>query len=418
MRDGNGETISPPPTSDRRQLTPLQRRLVAGVAVGAAVIALIGFVGSYAAVAELAERKGFGRFARVFPIGLDAGILVLLALDLLLTWLRMPLPLLRQIAWLLTAATIAFNSAVAWPDPIGVGMHATIPVLFVAVVEAARHAIGTAADISAARHMESVRLARWLLSPVRTFLLWRRMKLWELRSYEQVVALEQQRMIERARLRAKYGRRWRRKAPVESVLALRLMRYGRPLGPVEGVLDVEVAPAAPAAPVEQPAVAPALQGAPALPAPAPAAPIEGAPERPALASEGAPLDTAPSAEGAPERPAVDDQGAAEGDAPTVEGAPQRPEVEPAGQDDDTAEAGDEQRPPTRAEVKNEITALYAELNGRPGEGAIVKLLEAAARQGYPYTSRRHAQKLRDEIETADPKLLERYAGGNVRALTG
>ncbi|MCT9145700.1 DUF2637 domain-containing protein, partial [Streptomyces violarus] len=217
-------------------MTRLQRRLVAGVAVGAAAIAVIGFVGSYAAVAELAERKHFGRFAVLFPVGLDAGILVLLALDLLLTWLRMPLPLLRHIAWLLTAATIAFNGAVAWPDPIGVGMHAVIPVLFVAVVEAARHAIGTAADLAAARHMESVRLARWLLAPWSTFRLWRRMKLWELRSYDAVIALEQQRAAERLRLRAEYGRMWRRHAPVETVIAYRLTRYGRPLAPAEGVL--------------------------------------------------------------------------------------------------------------------------------------------------------------------------------------
>ncbi|MFF9123183.1 DUF2637 domain-containing protein [Streptomyces sp. NPDC014889] len=241
------------PNGDRIQLTPLQRRLVIAVAAGAAVIALIGFIGSYAAVSALAEAKHFGRFAQLFPIGLDAGILVLLALDLLLTWLRMPLPLLRHIAWLLTAATIAFNGAAAWPDPLGVGMHAVIPVLFVAVVEAARHAIGTAADIGAAKHMESVRLSRWLLAPVRTFFLWRRMKLWELRSYDEVIRLEQSRLIERARLRAAYGRGWRRKAPVESVIAYRLTRYGRPLGPVEGVRDAGAAPqphspAAPTAP--------------------------------------------------------------------------------------------------------------------------------------------------------------------------
>jgi hypothetical protein len=60
----------------------------------------------------------------VFSIGIDAGICVLLALDLLLTWIRIPFPLLRQTAWLLTAATIAFNGAAAWPDPLGVGMHA------------------------------------------------------------------------------------------------------------------------------------------------------------------------------------------------------------------------------------------------------------------------------------------------------
>ncbi|MDX6348988.1 MAG: hypothetical protein QOF84_3778, partial [Streptomyces sp.] len=72
-------------------------RILAGVVVsGAVVIAAIGFAGSYAAVRELALAKGFGRFANVFPVGIDAGIVVLLALDLLLTWLRIPFPLLRQ----------------------------------------------------------------------------------------------------------------------------------------------------------------------------------------------------------------------------------------------------------------------------------------------------------------------------------
>ncbi|MEU8555943.1 DUF2637 domain-containing protein [Streptomyces anthocyanicus] len=243
-----------PSTSDRPDLTPLQRRLVITVAVGATVIAGIGFVGSYTAVAKLAAAKQFGLFAVVFPIGIDAGILVLLALDLLLTWLRIPLALLRHTAWLLTAATIAFNGATAWPDPLGVGMHAVIPLLFVVVVEAARHAIGRTADIAAGRHMDSVRLARWLLDPISTFRMWRRMKLWELRSYDEVIHLEQARLIERARLRARYGRRWRSKAPVHAVMALRLTRYGRALSPVSGVLDIEPAPARPELPAAQQSV--------------------------------------------------------------------------------------------------------------------------------------------------------------------
>jgi predicted DNA-binding protein (UPF0251 family) len=250
------------PNGDRPTLTPLQRRLTIAVSAGVAVIALIGFVGSYAAVRTLAEAKGFGRFALAFPIGIDAGILVLLALDLLLTWLRMPLPMLRHTAWLLTAATIAFNGAAAWPDPIGVGMHAVIPILFVVSVEAARHAIGRIADIAADKHMDSVRLTRWLLSPIPTFLMWRRMKVWELRSYDEVIQLEQSRLIERARLRARYGRGWRRKAPVSAVMALRLTRYGRALAPVAGVLDIEhrpavgSAPAVPELPPAQPDVSP------------------------------------------------------------------------------------------------------------------------------------------------------------------
>jgi hypothetical protein len=90
--------------------------------------------------------------------------------------------------------------------------------------------------------MDSVRMARWFLDPISTFRLWRRMKLWELRSYDEVIKLEQSRLIERARLRARYGRRWRSKAPVSAVMALRLTRYGRALAPVSGVLDIEHAP--------------------------------------------------------------------------------------------------------------------------------------------------------------------------------
>ncbi|MFJ8495320.1 DUF2637 domain-containing protein [Streptomyces sp. NPDC094038] len=93
------------------QLTRMHRVLIGVVVTGAMIIAGIGFAGSYAAVRELAIKKGFGNFAYVFPIGIDAGICVLLALDLLLTWIRIPFPLLRQTAWLLTIATIAFNGA-------------------------------------------------------------------------------------------------------------------------------------------------------------------------------------------------------------------------------------------------------------------------------------------------------------------
>ncbi len=211
------------------QLSRTHRILVGVVVTGAVVIAAIGFAGSYAAVRALAASKGFGAFAPFFPIGIDAGIMVLLALDLLLTWIRIPFPLLRQTAWLLTAATIAFNGAAAWPDPLGVGMHAVIPVLFVVSVEAARHAIGRIADITADRHMEGVRVARWLLAFPSTFRLWRRMKLWELRSYDQVIRMEQDRLVYEARLRARFGRGWRRKAPVEALMPLRLARYGVPL---------------------------------------------------------------------------------------------------------------------------------------------------------------------------------------------
>ncbi|MFE9476590.1 DUF2637 domain-containing protein [Streptomyces griseofuscus] len=304
----------------------MHRILIGMVVGGALIIAGIGFAGSYAAVRELALKKGFGNFAYVFPVGIDAGICVLLALDLLLTWIRIPFPLLRQTAWLLTAATIAFNGATAWPDPLGVGMHAVIPILFVVAVEAARHAVGRIADITADKHMEGVRLTRWLLSPLPTFLLWRRMKLWELRSYEQVIKLEQERLVYQARLRSRFGRAWRRKAPVESLMPLRLARYGVPLAKTApsgllaaGIEPVLLPPVSLSATPELTAGADAIPAADAIPgagaataAPAtatgvatdPAAPGAVAGANPAAATAPATQATAPGPATAPGAPAA------------------------------------------------------------------------------------------------------------------
>ncbi|MFH9215454.1 DUF2637 domain-containing protein [Streptomyces globisporus] len=279
----------------RPQLTAAQRRLVGTVAAGAVLIAAIGFVGSYAAVRQLAEQKGFGSFAMAFPIGIDIGIVVLLALDLLLAWLRMPYPLLRHTAWLLTAATIAFNGAAAWPDPVGTAMHAVIPLLFVVVVEAARNAVGRLADITADKHMDGVRLTRWLLSPVPTFRLWRRMKLWELRSYEHVIRLEQQRLTYRARLQSTYGRWWRWRAPVEDRLRLRLARYGRaldaPVAQLTATSSAFDAAAAEAVALAPPTAVGVLENTPLQQAATPEPVADAAPATPAVPP--APANTVP-----------------------------------------------------------------------------------------------------------------------------
>ncbi|MGW0948537.1 DUF2637 domain-containing protein [Streptomyces sp. NPDC002623] len=207
-------------------LTRTQKILIGIVVIGVLTIATLGFIGSYNAVTTLATAKGFGRFAHAFPIAIDAGIVAFLALDLLLTWLRMPYPMLRHGAWLLTAATIAFNAAAAWPDKLGTGMHAVIPILFVVAVEAARHAIGRIADITADKHIESPPVSRWVLNPPGTFVLWRRQRMWGIRLWDTVVDLERERRIYRAQLRKEHGRMWRRKARAEQLLVLRLSADG------------------------------------------------------------------------------------------------------------------------------------------------------------------------------------------------
>ncbi|ATL80249.1 DUF2637 domain-containing protein [Streptomyces malaysiensis] len=219
---GAGPAVPEPVRGGGRRAT--SRLLIGATVTGALALAAIGFTGSYTALRDLARRKHFGQFADVFPIGIDAGILVLLALDFYLTRRRTPLPLLRWIAHGLTLATIVFNAAAApgpvTADPLGSAMHGVIPVLFIAAVEAARRAVGMEGGEST-----SVPLSRWLLNPLGTAPLWRRMKLWD-KTYDEALALEKERVIYRMLLAQKHGRLWRRRAEADELLPIRMARLG------------------------------------------------------------------------------------------------------------------------------------------------------------------------------------------------
>ncbi|MFF1422283.1 DUF2637 domain-containing protein [Streptomyces sp. NPDC058280] len=216
------------------------RFLTAAIIIGAAIVGAIGFAGPYDSLKELAENKGFGKFSYFLPVGVDAGIIVLLGLDLWLTRMQIPMPLMRQTAWILTVATIYFNTNAGvpdptvsnpypslWDDPVAVGMHSVLPLLFVATVEAARHAVRRLAHLAEDNSMDKVRASRWFLDPLRTFGLWRRMRLWEITSYAKALLRERERLVYLYRLRARYGSK--RKAPVQVSLPLRLADYGEPL---------------------------------------------------------------------------------------------------------------------------------------------------------------------------------------------
>jgi hypothetical protein len=61
--------------------------------------------------------------------------------------------------------------------------------------------------------MDSIRLSRWLLAPVPTVRLWRRMVLWETRSYPAALTRERNRVLALTDLQDAYGLGWRWKAP-------------------------------------------------------------------------------------------------------------------------------------------------------------------------------------------------------------
>lgn len=228
---GARAAVSVPPVSasiTRRDRGVILGRVLLCVAVlGGAVVAGIGFAGSYSALKALAVAKGFGDFAAVFPIGVDAGIIVALAADLYLLQRGISWPWLRPVAHGLTLATVYFNvnagqeSPLA--DPVAAAMHAVMPCLFVVAVEASRFLVIRIADLEAGRETGGVPLLRWLLSPARTWTMWRRMKLWGL-PYSAVVAREKALRVYRVMLERQYGKA--KKAPSDARLPLTMARYG------------------------------------------------------------------------------------------------------------------------------------------------------------------------------------------------
>ncbi|MEV7297716.1 DUF2637 domain-containing protein [Streptomyces microflavus] len=184
-----------------------------------AVVGVIGFAASYSTLERFALAHGFSdTLASWFPIGIDASIVALLALDLVMVRRGSPWPVLRFSAHAMTLATVIFNAADGlsettgasiWTglaaDPLRALSHAVMPVLFVLGVEAARRLLMHAARIEDGTASDRIPLHRWALAPVRTGQLYRRMRLAAVRSYPAMVEREQALAGYEVWLRQKHG---------------------------------------------------------------------------------------------------------------------------------------------------------------------------------------------------------------------
>jgi hypothetical protein len=205
------------------------RGLAGAVKLAAAVVVpllcllgVLGGIGSFATVRRLAI-PWFGGWAWIVPVGVDVGVLALLAWDLLAEYLGLSWPLLRWTAWAFIAATIYLNVAAAHGSLTAGVMHAAMPVLFITVIEGIRHLIRQLTGLASGTRIERIPLSRWLLAPRTTFLLARRMILWQVTSYRDGLQLEYQRLLAVSRLQQDYGRwLWRPRTPLADRLALRL----------------------------------------------------------------------------------------------------------------------------------------------------------------------------------------------------
>ncbi|OEJ20826.1 hypothetical protein AR457_41900 (plasmid) [Streptomyces agglomeratus] len=255
------ERQTPTPVSrtaaDGDALVPIRGGLLASavvVAVAATALAVIGFTGSYRSIRDLALGWDWGWFSYVFPVGIDVGIIGLIAADLFLCAIRTPAPILRWFAWVLTVATVVFNASSGWPTEGGAGWmdyveaaaHATMPGLVVVITEALRRAIARRARIADGRQFEPLGIARWFLAPFATFGVWRRMRLWDVYTRAAALDLERDRLTLRDELREKYGKHWKKKARPVEMRAMRDASRGLPI-PAHLIANAEL-PRANAAP--------------------------------------------------------------------------------------------------------------------------------------------------------------------------
>ncbi|WP_328920331.1 DUF2637 domain-containing protein [Streptomyces sp. NBC_00208] len=210
-------------TPDRLAVPPLTRPEMglAGVgALAAAGVGALGLISSFDAVSAAALRWGFGA-PWMLPVGIDLAIPVFTVANLMLIRMDMALAWVRFVPWALTLVTCGLNVSAGHGTWAKVA-HGTMPLLWVVFSEIAAHIYAVRIGAVTGRRMDKIRASRWLLAPLSTFALWRRMTLWEVTSYGDALARERERLLARAALRERHGRLWRSKTPRPERVLLKL----------------------------------------------------------------------------------------------------------------------------------------------------------------------------------------------------
>lgn len=201
----------------------------------ALVLAGIGLYLSFEHVAVFAfERLRFGSLGKgqLFAVGVDVGIMIMIAVDLLMAWLKRPISWIRYPVWLLTAATVVLNAASGAPkgrawellDYVAAGAHGLVPVLFIAVVELGRDAIDRMVRPERAER-DSIPWIRWTLAPGATARIFRRMRLWGVNSYPEMIRRDQELIAYEQWLKRKYDGDLSQ-ATEDELLPMRMAPYG------------------------------------------------------------------------------------------------------------------------------------------------------------------------------------------------
>lgn len=159
--------------------------------------------------------------------------MVMIAVDLLMAWLKRPITWVRYPVWLLTCATVVLNAASAAPqdeapwalmDYIAAFAHGVVPVLFIMIVEVGRDSIDRMVRPKRAER-DSIPWIRWTLAPIATSKIFRRMRLWGVTSYPEMVRRDQDLIAYEQWLKRKHKGDLH-KAKDDELLPMKMAPYG------------------------------------------------------------------------------------------------------------------------------------------------------------------------------------------------
>ena len=199
--------------------------LLAAVGFAVGIVGVMAFVLSFNAVNHVAMPYA-GPLAFMIPLLGDLTIAVMTAFVLLAELYDLKAPVAKWTARILIALTVYLNVG----DTHGVFahiIHAAPPIVWALIVEVGQSTVRQMVGLNSPVRVERMRASLWLLRPVPTFVIWRRMRVQQIPTYREAIDLEAATLAVRGRLRVVHGRRWRGQAPLAERLSLRLLRRGQ-----------------------------------------------------------------------------------------------------------------------------------------------------------------------------------------------
>jgi len=197
--------------------------LVGAIAIvlAAATVSTLGLLSSYTALEHKAAGWGW-EWPWLLPVGIDVAIPAFTGANLFLIRMGMELRWVRWVPRVVTAVSVYLNWNASDSTTGRIG-HAALTLLWVIFSEIASHMYATRIGaVTGKVRMETVRRSRWLLAPIPTARLRRRMILWEITSYTEALTRLQEQTYLRAQLKEEHGWLWRWQAPLDQRMALKL----------------------------------------------------------------------------------------------------------------------------------------------------------------------------------------------------